>query len=360
MKYCPTCGMENIDDAVFCKSCGVKIGVVPVANNQPVQKTPEQNMTIQSYAQPYPYALQHPSKSTKPIIAVAAIAVASIVVIALLFATGFLNDGLFDETSGSSDITKIPVTGGPTASLQSIATGGNALTVPAEEHTAVYGYYMGGSKIGSISFTNVGEETYNGELCTKIEGGGNFDLEVESYSFDMAFDIEGYQSVNDESLQYCNYDFNIGYGTMIMDMTGTVSVDKENNEITSTVYSSMTDEEISTVIKVDDDFWSYTNLQGDLYVGYYNEITYSTSVGGYDIDSTLTISVTAQEDITVVKGTFEDCYKVEIEQEVQGMTTTSYIWVDENNVCPKMQVSNSAAAMGYGDFVIELEEYYTT
>jgi hypothetical protein len=111
---------------------------------------------------------------------------------------------------------------------------------------------------------------------------------------------------------------------------------------------------------VTDDFWSKTNLQDVLYVGYSNEVTYTTSVSGYDTDITLKITVIGQEDVTVEKGTFEDCYIIEIEQDSGVVSTTSYMWIDENYVCPKMQISNSAASLGYGDLVIELEEYYTT
>ena len=48
------------------------------------------------------------------------------------------------------------------------------------------------------------------------------------------------------------------------------------------------------------------------------------------------------------------------DQVAEGSTTTQYMWIDENDVCPKMQISNSAAALGYGELTIELEEYYTT
>ena len=108
----------------------------------------------------------------KPIIAIVGIFISIIVVLAILIASGVFNSGILDGgsgglsgigDSGSSSEDKIPVTGGPMASLQSIATGGNALTTPDISHTAVYGYYLMGVKIGSISFTNIGEEYYEGE-----------------------------------------------------------------------------------------------------------------------------------------------------------------------------------------------------
>ena len=357
MKYCPMCGMENIGDADFCKSCGAKFVETTSNYDQPVQQKPSSNRTLQYYAQPYPYSLQSPSRIRKPIMAIAAIGITAVVVIALLFSAGIFTDGLFSETSADSSTTKIPVTGGPTASLQSIATGGNALTTPAEDHTAVYGYYMGQTRIGSISFTNVGEEYYQGTLCNKIEGSGTFDLEIDSYSIRMNFDIEGYESTYDASLRYLDYEITVSYSTMSMGMQGTVDVDRENNEITSTMYTPTTGT-ISAVITVSDEFWSKTNLQDSLYVGYVKEVAYTTSVSGDDTDVTLRISVTGQEDVTVGKGTYEDCYIVKIEQTIGAVTTTSYMWIDENGVCPKMQLSDNFASLG--ELIIELEEYYTT
>jgi hypothetical protein len=175
----------------------------------------------------------------------------------------------------------------------------------------------------------------------------------------MSFDIEGYESVSDASLMYCNYDFTVGYESYSIDMQGNIDVDKYNNEITSTVYSYFTGT-ISTVISVSEDFWTKTSLQDNLYVGYTNEITYTANAMGIDSSINLLISVTGQEDITVGKGIFEDCYVVKIDQETGDNIITSYMWIDENDVCPKMQISNSAVALGYGDLTIELEEYYTT
>jgi hypothetical protein len=52
---------------------------------------------------------------------------------------------------------------------------------------------------------------------------------------------------------------------------------------------------------------------------------------------------------------------VEIQQ-VQGYVgSTSIIWIDENGICPKMQLgSSSSSSFSYEGMIIELEEYYTT
>jgi hypothetical protein len=68
------------------------------------------------------------------------------------------DDYSIQNVANNLNINKIPAAGGPRGNLQSIATSGNALTTPDIFHTAVYGYYMNGSKIGSISFTNKGEK----------------------------------------------------------------------------------------------------------------------------------------------------------------------------------------------------------
>ena len=351
MKYCPMCGMKNIENAGFCKGCGGKFADNIVTNNQPMNEATNENMTPQYYGQQYQYPPQSPSRNVKPIIAIAVVGIAAIVILAVLFMSGVFTGGV------NPSVNIIPASDGPTGSLQSIATGSNVLTTPKSGYTAAYGYYLGGAKIGSISFANTGQEYYQGELCNKIDGSGTFDF--GSYggdSIEMSFDISGYETVSDSTLLYYDYDFNIDYSSYNVDMEGAVSVDKENGEITSTVYSSMTGS-IETVMEVSDDYWTITNIQDNLYVGYSSEVTYTTSVLGYNTEVTMSISVIGQEDVTVTRGIYEDCYKVKIEQTSSGVTTTSYMWLNEYNVCPKMQISNSAASLGYGDITIELEEY---
>lgn len=346
MKYCSICGVENINNALYCKNCGKKIVKTANTNNQSITNSQNHKKTL---------------GKTKPVILLSIIGIAAVIISALVFSSGVFNGELFGGVDGSDynpTGSKVPVAGGPTASLQCIATGGNALTTPYIGHTAVYGYYMNDTRIGSVSFTNTGEELYEGELCNKIIGSGTFDIEIYNLLIEMNFDIEGYESTYDSSLMYCGYDFTGGYAGFTVDMQGTVDVDKDNKEITSTVTSSFTGT-ISTVIKVSDDFWTKTTFNDVLYVGYENEVSYTASAGGYDTPILLRISVIGQEDVTVEKGVFKDCFIVKIEQITGGITTTSYMWIDENNVCPKMQISNSAV-IGYGNLTIELEEYYKT
>ncbi|MCK4902868.1 MAG: hypothetical protein KAS76_05855, partial [Thermoplasmatales archaeon] len=149
MKYCPTCGIDNIENAAFCKGCGVKIGENITTNNQPMNAVTNENMTPQYYGQQYQYPPQSPSRNVKPIIAIAVVGIAAIVILAVLFMSGVFTGGLSNPS-----VNIIPASDGPAASLQSIATGSNVLTTPESGYTATYGYYLGGAKIGSISFTN--------------------------------------------------------------------------------------------------------------------------------------------------------------------------------------------------------------
>ena len=68
----------------------------------------------------------------------------------------------------------------------------------------------------------------------------------------MSFDISGYETVSDLTLLYYDYDFSIDYSSYNVDMEGTINVDRENGEITSTIYSSMTGS-IETVMEVSDE-----------------------------------------------------------------------------------------------------------
>lgn len=354
-KYCPLCGIENPKEAVYCGHCGARFDFRIQPNNTSFQQgnndslKPQYNEKNQQYSIP-----KKPLKKYKPIIAIAVIGIVAILIGALLM-TGYLND----EAINDSYINKIHVKGGPKANIESIVSSGNALTTPAEGHTAVYGYYLSSSKIGEISFTTEGEEIYGGKQCNKITGGGNFNFNIYGQSVGANFDIGAYISKNDEILSNCRYsfDFNKPYN-MNMDMI--LDIDKEEGEITVTIDSSLMSS-TSTVIKVSDEYWECTLLEENLYIGYIKEVTYSMNAYGYDAEVNLKISVIGQEDVTVKKGTFEDCYIVQIDQEQGYATTTSKIWIDQDGICPKMQIgSNGSSSISYEGMTIELEEYYTT
>ncbi len=354
-KFCPLCGIENPKEAVYCRHCGARFDIRIPSNNTSIQQGNNDSPKPQYYDTTQPYSIPKKSfRKYKPMIAIAVTGVVAILIGAFLI-TGYLHDEGINDTY----INKIHVKGGPKANIESIVSSGNALTTPAEGHTAVYGYYLSSNKIGEISFTTEGEEIYGGKQCDKITGGGNFNFNIYGQSFGVDFDIGAYISKSDGILSNCHYsfDFNKPYN-MNMDMI--LDIDKEEGEIKVTVDSSMMSS-TSTVIKVSDEYWECTLLEDNLYVGYTKEVTYTLNAYGYDAEVNLKISVIGQEDVTVKKGIFEDCYIVQIDQEQGYATTTSKIWIDEDGICPKMQLgSSSSSSISYEGMTIELEEYYTT
>jgi hypothetical protein len=354
-KNCPICGIENPKEAVYCGYCGSRFIVEGLSNITPVKQRNSDNQMTQHYEMNQQYSTpKKSSRKNKYIISITVIGVVAILIGALLI-TGFLNDTVINNPT----INKIPAKGGPKVNIESIVSGGNALATPAEGHTAVYGYYLNSSKIGEIFFTSIGEEVYGGKQCDKIIGGGNFDFEIYDQSVGVNFDIDAYISKSDGILTNSHYSFDLNIPYNInMDMI--LDIDKEEGEITVTVDGSLMSS-TSTVIKVTDDYWDCTLLKDNLYVGFIKEVAYTMNVYGYDAEVNLKISVIGLEDVTVKKGTFEDCYIVQIEQ-IQGYTTTtSKIWIDEDGICPKMQIGSSgSSSISYEGMTIELEEYYTT
>jgi len=345
MKLCPYCGSENNDIAGFCVNCGNSIREQNYDNN---------NQTME-------YTSSPKTKNYGLIIGIAAILI-SVMIIAAFFLMPMTG-------STDGDINKIEVEGGPKMNIQSLVSGGgNALTIPDLDHTAVYGYYMSNERIGKMSYTTVGDQSYNGYLCTKVIGDGAIEMSVMGYSVDVDFDFTAYASKSDDSLMHADYDFDYDMGSFgsNMGMQLSVDVDKDNNEISSSVTTDMGgfDTDAETTIKVTDDFWAVSDSFTELYVGLSEELTYTTTTNtyGYDEDKevTMTISVTDIEDVTVKKGTYEDCYIIVIEQVMDSTTTTSTIWVTEDGFCPKMEVGSSALSGVGGEISLELEEYYTT
>ncbi len=351
-KYCPVCGEKNSEEAAYCLNCGKKLDFI-ISENKSFEKN--ESNDYQNYEENQTYKTTNkPIKKYKILTVISVISVVSILIGAFLISGSF-----YDESINNPSINKIPVKGGPKFNIESIVNSGNALTLPDIGHTAVYGYYLSGVRLGEISFTNVGEENYNGEQCYKITGNGNFNFDIYGQSMEVDFNIDAYISKSDGRLVYFNYDFEINQPFNI-DMDMIMDINKENGEITVTVDSSLIGSS-STIIKTSDGFWDCTLLKDDLFVGYLKEVTYTTNVLGYDTDVSLIISVIGKEDVTVKKGTFEDCYIVQIDQDQGYVNSTSIIWIDGNGICPKMQIgSSSYSSISYEGMTIELEEYYTT
>lgn len=50
--YCPKCGKENVDGAVFCGSCGNKIEIQPTNINEAPVETPVSEVVPESVVTP--------------------------------------------------------------------------------------------------------------------------------------------------------------------------------------------------------------------------------------------------------------------------------------------------------------------
>jgi hypothetical protein len=351
-KYCQECGENNSEEAAYCFNCGKKLEFI-IYQNKSFEKN--ESNDYQNYEKNQTYqTTRRPIKKYGFITMISVISVVAILVGAYLISGYLYNDNIKNPT-----INKIPVKGGPKFNIESIVNSGNAFTSPDVGHTAVYGYYLSGVRLGEVSFTTVGEENYNGEQCYKITGNGNFNFDIYGQSMSVDFNIDAYISQSDGKLVYFYYNFDINQPFNI-DMDMIMDINKENGEITVTVDSSMIGSS-STVIKTSEEYWDCTLLKDDLFVGYLNEVIYTMNVLGYDTEVSLKISVIGKEDITVKKGTFEDCYIVQIDQDQGYVNSTSTIWIDENGICPKMQIgSSSTSSISYEGMTIELEEYYTT
>ena len=353
-KSCPGCGENNSEKASYCLNCGAKLNVGYQQNNSFYQERNNKS-TNKEYENINQYPIENkPTRNYKVLTIISVIFISAVIIGAYLM-SGFI----FTDSTNNPSINKIPVKGGPKFNIESIVNSGNALTTPDVGHTAVYGYYLSGDKLGEVSYKTICEENYNGEPCYKITGDGSYNFEVYGQSLDLGIDIEAYISKIDSKLAYFYYDFDINQPFNI-DMSMTLDIDKENGEITVLVDSSMLGS-TSTVIKTSEEYWDCTLLNDDLYVGYQKEIAYTMNIMGIDTEVNLKISVTGQEDVTVKKGTFEDCYVIEIEQDQGYTNSTSVIWIDENGICPKIQLGGSAtSSFSYEGMIIELEEYYTT
>ena len=354
-KYCPDCGANNSDEAGFCLNCGVKLRQNYQKNNTYEKERDDQATSYPENQEVSQYPTTNaPTRNYKFLTVICVIFISAVIIGAYLISGFILTDG-----TNNPSIDKIPVKGGPKFNIESIVNSGNALTTPDIGHTAVYGYYMNGKKLGEISYTTIGQESYKGEQCYKIVGEGSYNFEIYGQSMNLDFDINAYVSTSDGKLAYFYYNFDIDQPFNI-DMSMTLDINKENGEITVTVDSSLMESQ-STVIETSEDYWDCTLLKDDLFVGYLKEIAYTMSVMGIETEVNLIISVTGIEDVTVNQGTFEDCYIIEIEQDQGFVSSTSTLWIDENGICPKMQLGGSSTySINYEGMIIELEEYYTS
>jgi hypothetical protein len=153
-----------------------------------------------------------------------------------------------------------------------------------------------------------------------------------------------------------------------MSMTSQLNWDQSTGEITMTMNNPLGGESISTSMMLPEEYWGLLKTYDSLYVGYSKEINYSMSYMGETADIIMTLDVTAIEDITTIGGTFEDCYVIELQQQVSSGSLSnpvnSYMkfWVSEEGVTPKAETTMESLGIGTNGFsmIQELEGYYTT
>jgi len=351
VKFCPKCGTQNFENGIFCSSCGYrfesKITQTPqpqqTHNNQLQQNPSEQ---YQQYNQYYP-PVQSKPRNMKPILAIIAVAIAAIVITASVFLVFTGNN----SNSNTSNVQKIPVSGGPRVNMQSLASG-STQTVPEEGCTATYYCYYNGNKIGEITESCTGEMTYNGKNCLKGIGAGELQLEIMGSSVSTTYEYIVYYEKDTLAMVYMTstYSYTEPYP---ITMTVTTDYDESSSQIiTTTTYLGQTSSSVTTVPS---NYWELDDeLVNNLYVGYSTEVSYTVDVDGYESDVTMAISITGIEDVTVPQGTFEGCYVIEIDA---GSSLISIkIWMNENGIVPKLTTS----MLSLSDITLELHEYYTT
>jgi len=352
-KNCLKCGAYNEENSMFCSNCGNKLETTTLDTQNKVTIYPEK------------------TKNKKKMI----IATVSIVIAISLITMGFLILFMGEEQTEKDELDYLienitgKIEGGPAVSLQSMA-GGNFQTVPSEGCIAKYYVYYDGEKIGETIQANSGKTIYDGTNCYKILGRTNIDMII--MSSEIAFVMEyTYYVDEDNSLPVAmilEYEYTKPSQIKGMSMTSQLNWDQSTGEITMTMNNPLGGESISTSMMLPEEYWGLLKTYDSLYVGYSKEINYSMSYMGETADIIMTLDVTAIEDITTIGGTFEDCYAIELQQQVSSGSLSnpvnSYMkfWVSEEGVTPKAETTMESLGIGTNGFsmIQELEGYYTT
>lgn len=363
-KICKNCGKESPEQATVCYYCGKN----DFSNDQPMQPNTFQSQTQpmeQTYTTQSPIYPEKPKDNKKILIAIVAV----IVVIGLIATAFFV---LFTEKTATEEVDDffagaVKVTGAPTMSLESIASG-NLQTVPAEGYGAKYYMYYNGEKVGETKQINKGTETYNGISCQKIIGTSDTAMEIMEYEMEFTMDYIYYINNNNNFPVHMDLDYKYTKPAELAGMTMSADIDwdKDTGEVTMAMGGMAGMGDTTYTYTLPTEYWGLLSSTGDLIVGYTKSMDYTMDMGGTVADISMTISVEKQEDVAVPAGTFEDCYVVSIEQEQtipgsSSTTTNMKFWISPNGEVPKVETS-SGAATGMSSFSMtqELEGYYKT
>lgn len=241
------------------------------------------------------------------------------------------------------------VSGGPTTNVQSL-TSGQAMAFPQEKGlSAGYGYYLGGSRVGGTTITFVEETNYQGTASRNLEGSFNSELSMQETSVKFSGDMEMYiekDSGRPEHLSYAFHYTEPSQGDLNMDFTW-----YENQSKMVTKLSGMGMSETVTA-SFPPKYWNDITFE-ELHVGYSKQITYE--VEGESVS--LSIDVIEHKDVTVPKGTYENCYLVSISQTGLNQSNQEIeYWINEEGVVPKMSFNQTIGTTSF-TLVTKLEHY---
>ncbi len=352
-KNCLKCGATNDENSMFCINCGNKFETAIPESQNPTTTYPGK------------------TKNKKKMITATIAIVIAIALISVGFFVLFIGEKQTEKDELDYLLENITgkIEGGPTVSLQSMA-GGNFQAVPAEGCIAKYYVYYDGEKIGESVQANAGKTTYGGISCYKILG--RTDIEMSIMGFQMAFVMDYTYYVNEDNnlpvAMNLEYEYTKPAQIKGLSMSSQFNWDQSTGEITMSMGNPLGGGDISLTMMLPEEYWGLLNTYDSLYAGYSKEINYSMLYLGETVYITMTVDVTGMEDITVIAGTFEDCYVIEMEQEILSGSTSAPVntymkfWISKDGVTPKAETSAESLGYGITDFsmIQELEGYYTT
>lgn len=347
-KNCQNCGIANADDNIFCINCGEKLS----------PGSTEVKSITEPIAEPYasvpPLPPSEIKSKKKPMI----IAVTIIVAILLVTATFFL---FFYKENITSKVntffeTAQKVSGGPAVSLQSLASG-NVNSAPASGHGAKYYMYLDGKKIGESKEINDGETTYNGINCYKILGTSNLELTVTNTLIEATVEYASYVNKNDKTPIHMDFTYKYTKPQTI-EMPMLIDFDRNAGTITTSISNQ------NMILNMPKEYWGMISSVNDLYVGFSKDFDCTMTAQGNNINVNYNITVLRQEDVTVLAGTFEDCYLVEFKVTYGSFTMSSSnmnmkIWISQDGVMPKAEITSGIITGSSSSKITqELEGYY--
>ena len=352
-KYCPICGIEDPEDELFCRVCNTPLSEKPLIITESTEPKANTEFSDQYHQ---PFQDNHHRRKSKMLIVIGVIAV-----IAILVSCSFWV--LFFNKDTSSKVTNYYLKNdGPKLNLQSSLTGSISL-IPDQGHFATYEYYYQDNRIGAATIERAEEETYQGKQCFKTKTTGDMDMLIADSQVKCTFEALEYHTIEDNMLFYMSTTYQY---SMPSQFTQSVNYhwDQENNKMTYTISSA--GEPTTVECSLPDKYWELASfLEGNLQVGYSDELNYTMEMGYLEpINVTMIISVTGQEDVSVPNGDYKDCYVIEIHQAYQLLgsdySQTFTFWVDNQGVMPKAETTSSSVAGGTITILMKLDEYYTT